>query len=260
MAIATPYSNVHAQELLRQSRRMFGKKEMLDDLWQTVSEEFCPDRATFTEDRTEGEEFADHLVTSLPAQNHRDLSYAMGSLTRPKNQVWFDIRAKEKPRNTDAAKTWLRYARDKQRDLLYSHRAGFQSAMAISDRDVVAFGNAVISHSENPLRDGTQVYQTHHLKDCAWSENYMRIVDRVDRKYRLCLRNWATQFPGVEMPPAYKSIMKDDPYHEVELLHVVIPSDLYGPYAERKAYDLLIQGEGGIIATTGYPDKPASEQ
>jgi len=30
-----------------------------------------------------------------------------------------------------------------------------------------------------------------------------------------------------------------------------------GPYRNVKAYDLLIQGEAGIIATTGYPDKPA---
>ena len=30
-----------------------------------------------------------------------------------------------------------------------------------------------------------------------------------------------------------------------------------GPYQDVKAYDLLIQGEAGIIATTGYPDKPA---
>jgi itaconate CoA-transferase len=30
-----------------------------------------------------------------------------------------------------------------------------------------------------------------------------------------------------------------------------------GPYRDVKAYDLLIQGETGIIATTGYPDKPA---
>jgi len=30
-----------------------------------------------------------------------------------------------------------------------------------------------------------------------------------------------------------------------------------GPFREAKAYDLLIQGEAGIIATTGYPDKPA---
>ena len=29
------------------------------------------------------------------------------------------------------------------------------------------------------------------------------------------------------------------------------------PYRDVKAYDLLIQGEAGIIATTGYPDKPA---
>src|SRR6202008_3435548 len=30
-----------------------------------------------------------------------------------------------------------------------------------------------------------------------------------------------------------------------------------GPYRDVKAYDVLIQGEAGIIATTGYPDKPA---
>src|SRR5258708_428578 len=30
-----------------------------------------------------------------------------------------------------------------------------------------------------------------------------------------------------------------------------------GPYRDMKAYDVLIQGEAGIIATTGYPDAPA---
>ncbi len=30
-----------------------------------------------------------------------------------------------------------------------------------------------------------------------------------------------------------------------------------GPYRDVKAYDLLVQGEAGIIATTGYPDQPA---
>jgi crotonobetainyl-CoA:carnitine CoA-transferase CaiB-like acyl-CoA transferase len=30
-----------------------------------------------------------------------------------------------------------------------------------------------------------------------------------------------------------------------------------GPYRDVKAYDLLLQGEAGVIATTGYPDRPA---
>jgi len=30
-----------------------------------------------------------------------------------------------------------------------------------------------------------------------------------------------------------------------------------GPYRDMKAYDLMIQGEAGMLATTGYPDKPA---
>ncbi|HET7036540.1 MAG TPA: CaiB/BaiF CoA-transferase family protein [Thermomicrobiaceae bacterium] len=32
---------------------------------------------------------------------------------------------------------------------------------------------------------------------------------------------------------------------------------LSGPYRDAKAYDLLIQGEAGVLATTGYPDAPA---
>ena len=51
-----------------------------------------------------------------------------------------------------------------------------------------------------------------------------------------------------------------------ERLHELNPRLIYcslsgygqdGPYRDVKAYDLLIQGEAGIIATTGYPDKPA---
>jgi itaconate CoA-transferase len=51
-----------------------------------------------------------------------------------------------------------------------------------------------------------------------------------------------------------------------EKLHSLNPRLVYcslsgygqdGPYRDVKSYDLLIQGEGGIIATTGYPDKPA---
>jgi crotonobetainyl-CoA:carnitine CoA-transferase CaiB-like acyl-CoA transferase len=30
-----------------------------------------------------------------------------------------------------------------------------------------------------------------------------------------------------------------------------------GPYRDRKSYDLLMQGEAGVIATTGYPEAPA---
>ena len=30
-----------------------------------------------------------------------------------------------------------------------------------------------------------------------------------------------------------------------------------GPYRDTKAYDLLVQGEAGVLATTGYPDAPA---
>src|SRR3990172_6125825 len=51
-----------------------------------------------------------------------------------------------------------------------------------------------------------------------------------------------------------------------EVLHAENPRLIYckvsgygltGPYSDVKSYDLLMQGEAGIMATTGYPDAPA---
>lgn len=46
--------------------------------------------------------------------------------------------------------------------------------------------------------------------------------------------------------------------HNPRLIYCALSGyGLDGPYRDVKAYDLLIQGETGIMATTGYPDAPA---
>jgi head-to-tail connecting protein len=224
----------NARELIRLSNARFGKKGQIDDLCQTVADEIHPARADFTTDRVEGEEFADHLYTSLPAQNLRDLAYAMGSLTRPKNQQWFEIKAQDDKRNTERAKAWFGKARDKQRTLIYHHAAAFAGTMEESDRDVIAFGNAVIGHFERPERDGLMAFQGFHFRDCAWAENVSRIIDELHRKFKLALTNWEVVFKQ-PLPKEYASLRDKDPHHEVELRHICIPWDRYDPYTKPKA-------------------------
>jgi crotonobetainyl-CoA:carnitine CoA-transferase CaiB-like acyl-CoA transferase len=76
---------------------------------------------------------------------------------------------------------------------------------------------------------------------------------------RLALRSdvFLTNFgPGAaeRLGLGYEELSREQP----RLIYCAITGyGLDGPYRDQKAYDLLIQGESGVIATTGYPDRPA---
>lgn len=83
----------------------------------------------------------------------------------------------------------------------------------------------------------------------AGREILLRLVARSD----VFLCNFA---PGVaeRLGLGYEALRARDP----RLVYCALTGyGLDGPYRDAKAYDLLIQGEAGVIATTGYPDAPA---
>ncbi|MGH9895793.1 MAG: CaiB/BaiF CoA transferase family protein, partial [bacterium] len=84
-------------------------------------------------------------------------------------------------------------------------------------------------------------------------EEGKEIVHRLVRDRDVFFENYA---PGVagRLGLGYETLQKLNP----RLVYCSVSGyGQSGPYRDVKAYDLLIQGEGGIIATTGYPDKPA---
>jgi hypothetical protein len=225
----------NALELTRHGESLFRKKDQLLTLWQTLAEEVYQARANFTVERIDGDEFMYEQYESVPSQNRRDFAYAMGALSRPKSQTWFDMKARDEMRNTDAAKAWLGMARDKQYTLLYSRRANFQRAMQMGDNDFVTFGNAVHSILEDDQRSRLPVYDTHHLRDCAWFEDKSRQVVGMYRKFKLSFANWSTTFRGVPLPQQYKDRADKNPHDEIELWHVSMPIGHYDFYKKRVA-------------------------
>ncbi len=80
-----------------------------------------------------------------------------------------------------------------------------------------------------------------------------QILQRLTAKADVFLENYA---PGVaaRLGLGYETLIQSNP----RLIYCSLSGyGQDGPYRDVKAYDLLIQGEAGIIATTGYPDKPA---
>lgn len=223
----------NADELIRLTDRVFSKKLGLDSLWQRLAEEFYPERADFTRVRSEGEEFAENLFESTPAQNRRELAYAMGSLMRPPAKKWFKMKPRDAKLRTDQAMMWLGNANDEMRSLIYSGKSRWQASLQEGDNDVIAFGNAVHSMTEGPARDRSIIYETHHLRDCAWQEDRTRAVNWLARKFKLALRNWEATFPGVPMDEKHVRIREKDPFHEVDITHVAMASDKYDPMSAK---------------------------
>lgn len=222
----------NATELIRMGTSLFSKKHQLLTLWQTLAEEMYQARADFTHTRIDGDEFVEEQFESIPSQNRRDLASAMGALSRPKSQMWFDYRPRDEARATDRALAKLGLMRDKQRSLLYTRRANFQRSMQAGDNDFVTFGNAVHSILEDDQRGRIPVYDTHHLRDCAWAEDRSRAVNTMYRKFKLALSNYQETFKK-PLPDRYQKQFEKSPHDEIELWHISIPVGHYDFYKKK---------------------------
>ena len=79
------------EEILRQASLALGKRTNLLNLWQSIADNFYPERADFTEDHVDGEEFADHLFGSYPVLARRELGNLFGTMLRPRSLKWFSL-------------------------------------------------------------------------------------------------------------------------------------------------------------------------
>lgn len=157
-----------AKALISQGDHLFGKRDTLLSMWQDVAENFYPERADFTVQRTIGDQFADNLTTSYPVLVRRDLGNSLGTMMRPKSIDWFHMRAEREEVEDQSAKEWLEFATKVQKRAMYDRGSQFSRASKEADHDISAFGQAV--KSVELFEGNTLLYRCWHLRDAAWAE------------------------------------------------------------------------------------------
>ena len=210
-----------AKQLLKQSGNLFEKRFALLSLWQTMAENFYPERADFTRQRNLGEEFASNLLSSYPLLARRNLQGIVSSMLR--RDKWFTLGTGQ-PKDTVVVKQWLERTANIQYKLMYDRNAGFKKATHSADGDFVTFGNAVISVELNRNRNGL-LYRSWHPRDVAWSEDDAGMVDSVYRKWKPRAYELVKLFPKT-VSTATKELANNNPYTEIEALHCVVPADM----------------------------------
>jgi len=213
-------------DLVAQGDRLFSKRQGLVSLWQEISENFYPERADFTVQRNVGADMASNLMDSYPLLCRRELANSFSSMLRPVGRPWFKIRAVDDDRNKDAeARRWLDWASGVQQRAMYERQAGFVRATKEGDHDFATYGQCVIEPTYRTNMEGL-LYRSWHLRDVVWAENAELAIDVLHRKWKMSVREAYRRWPD-KMPDPLKQKLKDDPFCEVQIRHIVLPSDQY---------------------------------
>ncbi len=146
-------------------------------------------------------------------------------LTNPATP-WFSLKFKQSDLiDEDAANEWLQDATDRMYEAF--NRSNFQQEIFELYHDLITFGTAAMFIEEDP--DDVVRFSTRHIGEIYISENNKGRIDTVFRKFKLAARSAIVQFGENNVSSKLLGIANNDPYEEVEILHVVYPRDKYDP-------------------------------
>jgi hypothetical protein len=220
------------RDLHQQTERLFSDRLPLLSLWQSIADNFYPERAEFTASRSLGDDFAAHLSTSYPILARRDLGNAFSSMLRPAGQQWFNMGLEMEDREDNAAKRWLEWATGVQFRAMHDRSSGFVRATKEGDQDFAAFGQCVLSAELNRRGDGL-LFRNWHLRDVTWCENADGVIDTVRRRWEPTARDLNALFRG-NVSEQTKRCLDKEPYKKIPCIHAVIPSEEYEAPAGKK--------------------------
>lgn len=217
--------------LVARVEKLFKDRATLVSQWQTIADNFYPERADFTFSRVQGTEFVEHLSSSYPLVIRRDLGDSIGGMLRPRGQQWFVTKANIKDSLLDSAgRIFLEAATEAQYRAMYDRVAQFTKATKQGDHDYATFGQAVLSAEIN-LKDNALLYRNWHLRDVVWWENAYGDICGVARKWKTCAAEAVKFFKG-QVHQEIQNLANDSNKlrayeRDLELLHIVVKADEY---------------------------------
>ena len=221
-------SKTRAQELISLGDRLFTNKWQLDNLFQEIGWQFCPDLADFVTPIILGDDWAADRMDGFPEQVSRELSNQLGAMLRPQDRPWFRTTTLDDDLDADEANARaLQYITKVIRRGLYNPKSKFVRATKETDRFYVNFGQGVLSIEEAPITRDHLFFRNHHLKNCAWLENALGDIDNLHRKDKMTARVMMRSFPESKIDRLVKESAEKEPTKEFPIRVIVMPSDEY---------------------------------
>ena len=247
-----------ASALMKRYQTLQTNRSHWESHWQELGDYVCPRKADITKKRTGGDKRTELIFDGTAIHAAELMSASLHGMLTNAATPWFDLRYENDELNgDDEAKEWLEGATD----VMYQHlaRSNFQEQIHELYSDLVTFGTGVI-FIENDDDDGFR-FSTRHIAEVYVSEDEQGRVDTVFRKYKTTARAAVRQFGDAKVTQRIAKLNTDDPYAEIELLHIVMPRedrDRRKRNAVNKPFAsiYLDPGEKMIIGESGYDEFP----
>jgi hypothetical protein len=213
------------RQIREMAETLYTKKSPLNSLWQEIADNFYPERADFTIQRSIGNDFASNLMTSYPVLCRRDLGNQFSTMLRPTARPWFHTAIKYSKNLDNDTKVWLEWFEETQRRAMYDPPSLFTRATKEADHDFAAFGQCAISVEMNSKANGL-LYRCWHLRDMCWQENEDGVIGSVFRKWKPTAQSLSRLFPG-KVHEKVTKLLEKTPFVEVNVMHMVVDADMY---------------------------------
>jgi hypothetical protein len=219
--------DTRAKEVIRAGDKLFGDKRQLDSLNQEIALNFYPERADFTTKRNIGDEYADHLFSSFPPMARREFGNMLDEFIFADRFFSIHVDDEDLDRG-EAERAYLEKLTDIQYRYMMDPPANLITERALANHDFSAFGNAVLKYGKNSAGDAL-LYKSHHLRDCAWSDNADGQTDLMHRNWCPSARQLQAHFGDKVSADVKRALALNDPDQKFPCRHVVLPSRIY-PY------------------------------
>lgn len=243
---------------LHRQQRLKSKRQNWDNLWQDLSDYFCPGRITAIRREEEGARKTKKIYDNTGADAAQKLAAGLYSRTVNPASKWFYITletADEELENNTEINKWFDIARDRTQSVINKRGTG---ALYQTYCDLTSLCNAVLFIQEDPISGIS--FRTYPIDRVDIAEDYRGVVDTVYRKFEMTLRQIDQEFPG-KLPHDKMQQMENEPDAKAWVLHVVAPRTDRDPdkidNLNMPFESLYILCEGPVLLEeSGYPEMP----
>ena len=243
---------------LNRQQKLKSKRQNWDNLWQDLSDYFCPGRITAIRREEEGARKTKKIYDNTGADAAQKLAAGVYSRTVNPASKWFYITletADEELENNIEINKWFDIARDRTQSVINKRGTG---ALYQTYCDLTSLCNAVLFIQEDPISGIS--FRTYPIDRVDIAEDYRGVVDTVYRKFEMTLRQIDQEFPG-KLPHDKLQQMETEPDAKAWVLHVVAPRKDRDPdkidNLNMPFESLYILCEGPVLLEeSGYPEMP----
>lgn len=254
----------NASFIVKRAERLVSKRENVDTLQQELADYIIPRKSVITRKKNEGQELTEHTWRSTPIRANELLAARMqGALTSPAVR-WYSLKTRNKQTNDIfSVREWLNEV--EERMYLAIGQSNFNQEMGEVYLDLGAFGIGAMLIEENPkevpgfngllhtaLAPGTY----------AVAESATGVVNTLYRFPKMTVEQCREKFGEDVLPDAWKTLLKENPDSEKEIIHAIYPRKVDNP----KRKDVLhlpwgecwvAKEEKAILKESGYNEFPA---